>query len=422
MSVADLKTEAVSILRTNDRGGYTVPTARLYPYQWNWDSGFTALGWATFDEARAWREIERLFEGQWTDGLVPHIIFHQESSDYFPGPDVWQTSKHDPATSGISQPPVVATMVRKLLEASPDPDGVAERVRALYPKMLAYHRWWWQARDPEDTGLVVILHPWESGMDNSPAWDGALTRVPPPRRTDYVRRDTSHVDAAERPRAADYDRYISLVEGFVERGYEAGRLYRETPFRVADISINAILLRATEDLAILAERFGTGAERAELAGRIALMRQAIADCWSPGRHLFQSVDRVSGERIDHVTSAGFLPLYAGVPTEAQAAEMAAEMARWGEGGFLVPTVPHWEASFDSKRYWRGPVWAVVNFMLADGLARCGQPALSARIRADTRVLIERAGFAEYFDPRDGSGRGGGTFSWTAAVGLAWALE
>ena len=29
-------------LAKNDRGGYTVPTANLYPYQWNWDSVFAA--------------------------------------------------------------------------------------------------------------------------------------------------------------------------------------------------------------------------------------------------------------------------------------------------------------------------------------------------------------------------------------------
>ena len=42
--------QAQEILRTNDRGGYTVPTARLYPYQWNWDSAFVALGFATSTE------------------------------------------------------------------------------------------------------------------------------------------------------------------------------------------------------------------------------------------------------------------------------------------------------------------------------------------------------------------------------------
>jgi len=48
---------ARAILRANDRGGYTVPTAGLYPYQWNWDAAFVAMGWITFDEPRAWREL-----------------------------------------------------------------------------------------------------------------------------------------------------------------------------------------------------------------------------------------------------------------------------------------------------------------------------------------------------------------------------
>ena len=41
--------QARAILAANDRGGYTVPTDRLYPFQWNWDSAFVAMGWATFD-------------------------------------------------------------------------------------------------------------------------------------------------------------------------------------------------------------------------------------------------------------------------------------------------------------------------------------------------------------------------------------
>ena len=97
--------QARAILRRNDRGGYTVPTDRLYPFQWNWDSAFVAMGWATFDEARGFTEVERLLEGQWDDGLVPQIVFHAPSDDYFPGPSVWGM-QHAPPTSGITQPPV----------------------------------------------------------------------------------------------------------------------------------------------------------------------------------------------------------------------------------------------------------------------------------------------------------------------------
>jgi len=40
---------AIDVLKTNDRGGYTIPTDGLYPYQRNWDSAISALGIAEFD-------------------------------------------------------------------------------------------------------------------------------------------------------------------------------------------------------------------------------------------------------------------------------------------------------------------------------------------------------------------------------------
>ena len=106
---------AIEILHHNDRGGYTVPTEGLYPYQWNWDSAFAALGFATFDMDRAWTELESLFGGQWADGMVPHIIFQRVDTTYFPGPEQWGTGK-TPPTSGITQPPVAATVARQLHE------------------------------------------------------------------------------------------------------------------------------------------------------------------------------------------------------------------------------------------------------------------------------------------------------------------
>ncbi|MEP0320426.1 MGH1-like glycoside hydrolase domain-containing protein, partial [Bauldia litoralis] len=86
MEDTKLDLRAKEILRTNDRGGYTVPTAGLYPYQWNWDSAFVALGFAAFDIDRAWTEVESLLASQWPDGMVPHIIFQRIDDSYFPGP------------------------------------------------------------------------------------------------------------------------------------------------------------------------------------------------------------------------------------------------------------------------------------------------------------------------------------------------
>jgi len=408
----ELTARARAILRANDRGGYTVPTARLYPFQWNWDSAFVAMGWATFDAARAWEEIEHLLRGQWDDGLIPQIVFHAPSDDYFPGPDVWGV-RHEPPTSGIPQPPVLATAARRVLEMS----GGEDRMAGIYPRLLRNHRWWECARDPGKRGLVATLHPWETGMDNSPAWDVPLGRVPTATGTAIRRRDTSHIDPAMRPRVEDYQRFIHLVDQFRDCGWEPARMLAVSPFRVADIGTNAILLRAERDLHALAMRFGSVAEQAEIGARIDRMGAALERMWSAELGLYVSADLISHTQIEVGTSAGFLPLFAG-QAGAHGLAMAATLGRWlGGASWLVPSTDPTDPRFEQRRYWRGPVWAVVNWMVAEGFSLAGESGLAERIRSDTRSLISSAGFWEYFDPVDGDALGGADFSWTAAVWL-----
>ncbi|MGL4593003.1 MAG: MGH1-like glycoside hydrolase domain-containing protein, partial [Aestuariivirga sp.] len=295
----DRRREAVAIMQANDRGGYTVPTAGLYPFQWNWDSAFAAAGFLTFDEPRAWRELEMLFSGQWADGLVPHIIFHQPSDTYFPGPDVWGTN-HSPPTSGITQPPVAAIAAKWMFDAAEDRALARAKLEALFPKMLAWHRWWAAARDPDGTGLVAILHNWETGMDNSPVWDGPFKAVPGT-KSPYVRKDTGHVDPSMRPKKADYDRYVHLVETYRACRWDPAAMWKAAPFKVAHAGVNAILLRAETDLATLADALGLPAEAAEIRTRAGGMAAAIGALWDPATSAYQSVDLLKGERIPAAT-------------------------------------------------------------------------------------------------------------------------
>ena len=108
-----LKQQAKMVLDFNDSGEYTKPSPRLYPHQWSWDSAFIALGYATYDTGRARRELASLFAGQWSNGLLPHIIFNPELNNYFPGSRVWRTGESPDApsgrrTSGVVQPPAHA--------------------------------------------------------------------------------------------------------------------------------------------------------------------------------------------------------------------------------------------------------------------------------------------------------------------------
>ena len=414
-----LHDEARAILRRNDRGGYTVPTDGLYPFQWNWDSAFVAMGFATYDVDRAYRELERLVEGQWDDGLIPHIVFHAPSDTYFPGPEVWGTNHRVP-TSGITQPPVFGMALRHVHEAAVAaglPDA-QERSRVLFQAALRHHRWWLRARDPERIGLVAILHPWESGSDNSPAWDIAFDRVPTSTTTEIRRRDLGHVDAAMRPRDIDYQRFIHLVDCYRDCGWDPSRQWAKAPFKVAEVQMTAILARSTADLVALADTLGSREEQDELKEMSAFLVAGLARRWRPQLNRFVSLDLISGEDIEAPTQAGFMPLLAVSLDEAQRAAVAQEIRRWCENMIVgLPTTPSFSPAFEPKRYWRGPVWAVVNWLIADGLRRNGLADLARSLESGTVQAIERAGFHENFDPTTGEGGGGGAFSWTAAAYL-----
>ena len=76
--------------------------------------------------------------------------------------------------------------------------------------------------------------------------------------------------------------------------------------------------------------------------------------------------------------------------------------------------------FESQRYWCGPLWCQMNYMIAKGLEEQGQEALAEKMRDDLKNVIELSGFYECFDPLSGAGCIGHDFSWTAALWLAWA--
>ena len=401
--------EARGILAQNDRGGYTIPTAGLYPYQWNWDSAFAAVGFAAFDIDRAWTELETLFTGQWRNGMVPHILFHAEDDGYFPGPDVWRGVGPIPS-SGISQPPVAATMARLIL--AKDPEAGAPRMAALYDRMVDWHRWFMAWR--LDRGAVCITHPWEAGRDNAPDWDTAMAAITPKGVGAYTRRDTGHVDASMRPTKYDYDRYLWLVQRGARAGWDEAAMLADTPFRVADPTMTFILLRATRDLIAMGREMGR--DTSELQGWTETLEAGAQTLWNPALGAYDSRDAVGGSWSGALSNASFLCWYAGIDRP-EMADTLADVLRMAKYG--VPSLAPSDDRFDAKRYWRGPVWGMMNMMIGLGLSERGY-ALGEDIRTLTARMIAAHGFAEYFAPMTGAPAGGGTFTWTAAVWLGWA--
>lgn len=400
------------ILRQNDRGGYTIPTAGLYPYQWNWDSAFAALGFAEFDINRAWAELETLMAGQWENGMVPHIQFHEPSPGYFPGPDVWGCKGHGPVpSSGISQPPVAASVAWKIFRR--DQAKGRDHIRALVPKFVRWHRWFMQWR--LENGAICITHPWECGRDNAPDWDAAMAAIDPHDVGEYNRRDTAHVDPHMRPTKYDYDRYIWLVQLGRRLNWDEAALRRENPFRVADPTMTFILLRACRDLLHMAQAIGH--DTTEIKEWIEILEKGSETIWNPGLQSYDARDIRTDTFAGSISNASFLCWFAGIESKPMAGHLRRVLENVAYG---VPSFDPQNEKFDANRYWRGPVWAIMNALIGAGLAEMGHAALSRQVREYTRTLISKKGFAEYFNPLTGAPAGGGSFTWTAAVWLGWA--
>jgi len=422
-----LEHQAKEVLLSNWRGGYTIPSPYLYPFQWLWDSGFIALGYSYFDEEKAWSELEYLFKGQWKNGLMPHIIFHQESDDYFPGPDIWQAhlfehSRQSPKTSGIIQPPIIGFILEELYKNASDKNKATERVKKWLPRLHAFHKHLYDQRDPYDEGLIYIRHAWESGLDNSPLWDEALSRIDIPEEDmSTIRRDLTHIEAADRPTNREYQKYLWLVHLFSENGYDEAKIREKCPFLIQDPITNALLIKSNDALFRLSEAVGESMHDFKhwaIRGR-KVMNEKL---WAPEKKTYYGFDLATHERISAPSNAGFMvPLFGKIPDQERADAIIRKYFSDFDNHtfFMFPTLFPDDPRFEPRRYWRGPVWINTNWMLYLGLRQYGYDMRANRIRSDIYSLIENHGFFEYYNPskKEPSGHGTNQFSWTAALYL-----
>lgn len=428
MNVSDteLMEQARAVLTANWIGASTRPSPRLYPHQWSWDSAFIAIGYAHYDQERAQQELRSLFAAQWSNGLLPHIVFNPAASAYFPGPDAWQTnvSAHapqQPRTTGIVQPPVHATAALHIFRYADDQERAHGFLSELFPRLRDWHSYLYRERDPHGEGLVYIEHPWESGQDNSPLWDAALERIPIPddQLPTYQRVDTTIVDAGNRPSKTEYDRYMFLVQQLIQRGYDDSRIRADFPFLIQDVLFNTLLCQANRDLAAIARIVG---EPPEIFERWAEQTAGAIDAklWDEQRGTYINFDLVASAPIDVHVAAGFTPLFAGIPNQERAERLYRYLSSpafcpLNSALYPVACYDRQAPGYSPSRYWRGPVWINVDWLLYHGLRRYGFTEYAVWMRRRIVELVRRHRFFEHFSPETGDGDGTEDFSWTAAL-------
>ena len=429
---------AKDVLEMNDRGNYTQPSHGMYPHQWLWDSCFVAIGMRNYDVARAQKEVLSLLAGQWHNGMMPNIIFRDDPK-YKRDRDFWRSWLNPNApdkvsTTGITQPPMLAEAIVRIGKQL----NKTERrtwYKKVWPYLLKYHEWLYEERDPHNEGLVLQIHPWETGLDNTPPWTNemhehqlpfwiaAVRKLHFDKVINIFRRDTQSVPLDQRYETIDALILFDIQRRLRRKNYDIHKILDHSLLAIEDLSFNSILIRANTHLLHIA-KIADKEVPDELKAHIKKTEKALEELWDMFSGQYYSRDFVTHQLLKIPTIATLMPLYAGNISQSRAEELVhlLEDSKIFGSPFGVPTVPVNSEWFHSKLYWQGPAWLNMNWLIIDGLKRYGFDDHAQTLRESTLEMIDRSGCWEYFDPLTGEPAGADNFSWTAALAIDLAYQ
>ncbi len=399
----------------NRRKGYTLPTNnKLYPAQWNWDSAFIALGYSYFNFNFAIKEIKTLLDGQWKDGMVPHILFHDTNTNYYPNHTAWNCGNKI-RSSGITQPPVLASILKQILDKNKINKKQSLEIKKIVKKIKKFHEWFIKYRDPKRNGLVSILHPWESGYDNSPIWDEPMRKVIVEKNIKYKRADNKLINPDYRPLDIDYDRYVTIKNNLRKNNYNPKKIYKSSLFNVVDIGFNSIFLKANKDLVFMLKNFNL--DSLGIRKYIKTTEKNILKLFDKKKGTFFSLDIKNKKKIEIPSITNYFILFADLNNRQINNKLIKSLKKFNqkEKYFFSSIKPN-HKSFEEKRYWRGPVWINCNWIIYKGLKNKDY-LFSKKIKNLTIKLIEKKGIYEYYSCKNGKPMGASNFSWSAALYL-----
>jgi hypothetical protein len=370
-----------AVLRRNWREGvrrsdgvpfaYTCPSPHHYPWQWYWDSCFSAIVWRRFDPTRSRRELESLLAAQRDDGFIGHTIFWNTPLRGQRRFTYNVTSANAPMTSSM-QPPVLAWAWRI---AVGDPASV--------PQIRRHYDWLAEHRDLDGDGLIWLVQPDESGLDASPVFDAIWGR-----RAHGL---PGFVGLVRRNRRLDYD--LRRIAG------AGGPVCCEVATNVLH-SLSCMALGLPSRTATIVERLYDEEAglfwplaRPDPVTRPALTWTALAPLALP------DLPEAIGHRLveQHLLDPErfWLPVpppsvAAGEPT------FAPEDAR-------VPAM---------RRTWRGPTWINAAWLVWLGLVRLGYHNPARELARRLAATIRLEGLREYYHPFTGRGMGATEFGWS----------
>ncbi len=203
---------------------------------------------------------------------------------------------------------------------------------------------------------------------------------------------------------------------------------------LADVGLMSLYILDCQSLSELAGVLGKKKIQAELSERARSYSEKLKTLWNDEFGLYLNKDLVTGEFSYRLSPTLFYPLLAKVPDQGQADRMIEEHFNnpeefWGE--YMIPSIARNDEAFKDNKYWRGRIWAPMNFLVYLGLRNYDLPgARKDLVEKSTNLLLKswtgENHVYENYNAETGQGDDAGMsdkfYHWGALLGFIGLME
>jgi putative isomerase len=364
------------------------PVSRTFSPDWvlfGWDTYFAAYMLSLNNKQLAYANAIAITKEITAKGFIPN------------------NSQYGHKSEDRSEPQVGSIVVREIYRKYQEKWFLKE----VYNELLSWNRWRAANRDvdgylvhgtdPYDYGNSksrsatlsgkMKAAKWESGMDNSPMWDDAT--------------------------------FDSLNHRML----------------MADVGLMSLYIADCYSLSEIADILGYANDAKELTGRAEKYSKKLETLWDDKFGLYLNKNLVTGKLSYRLTPTLFYPLLAKVPSLNQASRMMKEhfyndKEFWGE--FIMPSVARNDTAFNDNHYWRGRIWAPLNFLVYLGMRNYNLPDAKKDMVEKSKSLLLKTWISERhvcenYHAETGNGGEANTWSdafyhWGALLGFMDIME
>jgi putative isomerase len=185
--------------------------------------------------------------------------------------------------------------------------------------------------------------------------------------------------------------------GALESGLDNSPMYDDIPFdkerhmmKLADVGLTGLYIMDCRALSEIAVVIGRGEEAMELKYRAEKFELGLESLWDSTFSLFLNKRTDSGDFSQRISPTNFYSLFSSRITNVQAEEMLKKhfynsSEFWGD--WIMPSIARNDTAYSDQDYWRGRIWAPMNFLVYLGLRNQGLAAAQKDMAEKSMKLL-----------------------------------